>query len=228
MIKANLREVRENIAAAIENRAPNIPRAAVKLVAVTKNHSVEMMREAIDNGVTDIGENRIQEALEKFSVLDRKVTRHLIGHLQTNKAKLAVKYFDLIHSVDSQRLALALDRAAQSINIVKDILIQVNLAREESKSGVDIDDLDQLIATVEQCRNLKLCGLMMIAPNYEDAEQCRPLFGQMYKVFQRQKELHPTIGILSMGMTHDYKIAIEEGADMVRVGTAIFGQREYR
>ena len=139
-----------------------------------------------------------------------------------------MKYFDLIHSVDSQRLALALDRAAQSINIVKDILIQVNLAREESKSGVDIDDLDQLIATVEQCRNLKLCGLMMIAPNYEDAEQCRPLFGQMYKVFQRQKELHPTIGILSMGMTHDYKIAIEEGADMVRVGTAIFGQREYR
>lgn len=217
MIADNLREVKANIA-----------RANVTLVAVTKNHPVEMMREAIDCGVTDIGENRIQEALEKFPMLDRNVKKHLIGHLQTNKVKPAVKNFDLIHSVDSQRLALAIDRAAGSVNKIQDILIQVNLAREESKSGVAPDDLDQLIATVEQCRNLQLRGLMMIAPNFDDVEQCRPLFAQMYRIFRRQQELHPTIEILSMGMTHDYKIAVEEGANMIRVGTAIFGQREYR
>lgn len=217
LIADNLREVRANIAG-----------ADVTLVAVTKNHPVEMMREAIDCGVTDIGENRIQEALDKFPVLERVVKKHLIGHLQTNKVKPAVKNFDLIHSVDSQRLALAIDRAAASIGKIQDVLIQVNLAREQSKTGVDPDDLDGLIATVEQCRNLKLRGLMMIAPNFDDVEQCRPLFAQMNKIFRRQRELHPTIEILSMGMTHDYKIAVEEGANMIRVGTAIFGQREYR
>ena len=217
MIADNLREVRAGIA-----------RADVTLVAVTKNHPVEMMREAIDCGVTDIGENRIQEALEKFQTLNRTVKKHLIGHLQTNKVKPAVKNFDLIHSVDSPRLANALDRAAGSIEKIQDVLIQVNLAREESKTGVAPEELEELIATVEQCRNLKLRGLMMIAPNFDDVEQCRPLFAQMYKIFRRQQQLHPTIEILSMGMTHDYKIAVEEGANMIRVGTAIFGQRDYR
>ncbi len=228
MIKENLREVRANIERALLNRAPNIPQADVKLVAVTKNHPVEIMQQAIDLGVTDIGENRIQEALDKFSTLERNVVKHLIGHLQTNKVKPTVKNFDLIHSVDSQRLALALDRAAGSVNKIQDILIQVNAAREETKSGVDPDELDQLLETVDQCGNLKLRGLMMIAPNFDDVEQCRPLFNQMYKTFKRQRELRPTIEILSMGMTHDYKIAIEEGANMIRVGTAIFGQRDYR
>ena len=217
MIADNLREVRAGIG-----------RADVTLVAVTKNHPVEMMREAIDCGVTDIGENRIQEALEKFSTLDRAVKKHLIGHLQTNKVKPAVKNFDLIHSVDSPRLALSIDRAAASIEKIQDVLIQVNLAREQSKTGVDPNDLDGLIATVEQCNNLRLRGLMMIAPNFDDVEQCRPLFAQMYEIFRRQRDLHPTIEILSMGMTHDYKIAVEEGANMIRVGTAIFGQRDYR
>ena len=198
------------------------------LVAVTKNHGVEAMREAIDAGATDIGENRVQEAAEKFQTLDRKVTRHLIGHLQTNKAKAAVKLFDLIQSVDSQHLAAALDKAAASIDKVQDVLIQVNAAREPQKSGVLLEDLDALIKSVDESKNLRLRGLMMIAPNLEDVEECRPFFKKMRELFDGLKTKREAFDFLSMGMTHDYKIAVEEGANVVRVGTAIFGARTYR
>ncbi len=198
------------------------------LVAVTKNHGVEVMREAIDAGATDIGENRVQEAVAKFQTLDRKVTRHLIGHLQTNKAKAAVKLFDLIQSVDSQHLAAALNKAAASIGKIQDVLIQVNVAREPQKSGVLLEDLDALIKFVDEANNLRLRGLMMIAPNLEDVEQCRPFFKQMRKLFDELRPTREAFDFLSMGMTHDYKIAVEEGANVVRVGTAIFGARTYR
>ena len=197
------------------------------LVAVTKNHGVELMREAIDAGATDIGENRVQEAAEKFKTLDRAVTRHLIGHLQTNKAKAAVKLFDLIQSVDSEHLAAALDKAAASIDKVQDVLIQVNAAREPQKSGVLLEDLDSLIRFVDAARNLRLRGLMMIAPNFHDVEECRPLFRQMRKLFDELKTSRQNFDFLSMGMSHDYKIAVAEGANVVRVGTAIFGERIY-
>ena len=197
------------------------------LVAVTKNHEVELMREAIDAGATDIGENRVQEAAEKFPKLDRAVTRHLIGHLQTNKVKAAVKLFDMIQSVDSEHLAAAIDKAAGSIGKVQDVLIQVNAARETQKSGVLIEDLDALIKFVDTAKNLRLRGLMMIAPNFPDAEECRPLFRQMRKLFDELKTARESFDFLSMGMTHDYKIAVEEGANVVRVGTAIFGARLY-
>ena len=198
------------------------------LVAVTKNHGVEVMREAIDAGATDIGENRVQEAAEKFQTLNRKVTRHLIGHLQTNKAKAAVKLFDLIQSVDSQHLAAALDKAAASIDKVQDVLIQVNAAREPQKSGVMLEDLDGLIKFVDAAKNLRLRGLMMIAPNLEDVNECRPFFKTMRELFDGLKTNRVAFDFLSMGMTHDYKIAVEEGANVVRVGTAIFGERSYR
>lgn len=197
------------------------------LIVVTKNHGVELMREAIDAGVTDIGENRIQEATEKFQVLDRKVTRHLIGHLQTNKAKQAVKLFDLIHSVDSEHLAAAIDRAAASVEKIQDVLIQINLAKEDSKSGVYEENLHSLIDSVDAMKNVRLRGLMMIAPNYDDVENCRPLFKRMREIFDDLKASRRDFDFLSMGMTHDYKIAVEEGANMVRVGTAIFGARNY-
>ena len=200
----------------------------ITLVAVTKNHGVDLMREAIDAGATDIGENRVQEAAEKFQTLDRKVTRHLIGHLQTNKAKAAVKLFDLIQSVDSQHLAAALDKAAASIGKVQDVLIQVNAAREPQKSGVMLEDLDGLIKFVDAAKNLRLRGLMMIAPNLEDVNECRPFFKQMRELFDGLKTNREAFDFLSMGMTHDYKIAVEEGANVVRVGTAIFGERSYR
>lgn len=185
------------------------------------------MREAIDAGATDIGENRVQEAAEKFPALERNVTRHLIGHLQTNKVKPAVKLFDLIQSVDSVHLATALDKAAASIGKVQDVLIQVNAARESQKSGVLLEDLNALINFVDAAVNLRLRGLMMIAPNLPDVEDCRPLFRQMRKLFDELKSAREAFDFLSMGMTHDYKIAVAEGANVVRVGTAIFGERVY-
>ena len=199
----------------------------VTLVAVTKNHGVEMMHQAIDAGVENIGENRIQEAAEKFKSLNREVTRHLIGHLQTNKAKQAVRLFDLIHSIDSENLAAAVDKAAYSIGKIQDVLIQVNLAREETKSGVYEENLQTLIATIDNLKNIRLRGFMLIAPNYSDVENCRPLFRRMYEIFVEVGKTRQNFDFLSMGMTHDYKIAIEEGANVVRIGTAIFGERNY-
>lgn len=199
----------------------------VTLVAVTKNHGVDLMREAIDCGVLHVGENRVQEAAEKFQILDRKVTRHLIGHLQTNKVKQAVKLFDLIQSVDSEHLAVAIDKAASSAEKIQDILIQVNLAKEDSKSGIYEEDLQNLIEKVDSLKNLRLRGLMMIAPNYSDVEKCRPLFRHMREIFNNLQVNRRDFDFLSMGMTHDYKIAIEEGANVVRIGTAIFGARNY-
>ena len=197
----------------------------VILVAVTKNHGVDLMREAIDAGATDIGENRVQEAAEKFPQLERSVTRHLIGHLQTNKVKPAVKLFDLIQSVDSIHLATALDKAAATLGKVQDVLIQVNAAREPQKSGVLLEDLSALATFVDATENLRLRGLMMIAPNLPEPEDCRPLFRQMRTLFDEMKPARSAFDFLSMGMTHDYKIAVEEGANVVRVGTAIFGVR---
>ena len=212
---------------AIKSELDSVVRERITLVAVTKNHGVEQMREAIDAGATDIGENRIQEAADKFPALDRNVTRHLIGHLQTNKVKPAVKLFDLIQSLDSIHLATALDKAAASIGKVQDVLIQVNAAREPQKSGVSLEDLDALIKFTDAADNLNLRGLMMIAPNFPDAEQCRPLFRQMRLLFDELRPARAGFDYLSMGMTHDYKIAVEEGANVVRIGTAIFGERFY-
>ena len=155
------------------------------------------------------------------------MTKHLIGHLQTNKAKQAVKIFDVIHSVDSENLATAINKSAASIGKLQDVLIQVNLAKEDTKFGVYEENLSALIETVDKLENLRLRGLMMIAPNYADVEMCRPLFREMRKIFDELKRTRKNFDLLSMGMTHDYKIAVEEGANVVRVGTAIFGERIY-
>lgn len=230
MIAEKLREVEAAIDESRQNRTSVDKDAPVELVAVTKNHDVNAMREAIDAGVKIVGENRIQEAMKKHETLNREVSWQLIGHLQTNKVNQAVQLFDMIHSVDSDHLMTALDRAAKKINKVQDILLQVNLAREDSKFGVYKEDLPLLIQKADSMDHLHLCGLMCIAPNYEDVEDCRPLFHEMYEIFQRVQEmplLTSNIKYLSMGMTHDYRIAIEEGANMVRVGTAIFGARQY-
>ena len=220
----NLRVVLSEIEKSQRQRELDEP---VTLVAVTKNHGVEMMRQAIDAGVKHIGENRVQEAAEKFAELNRTVTKHLIGHLQTNKAKQAVRLFDLIHSVDSEHLAAALDKAALSLGKVQDVLIQVNLAKEDSKSGVYEENLQSAIEFVDALQNLRLRGLMLIAPNFPDVENCRPLFRRMNQIFRAIQSTRTNFDFLSMGMTHDYKIAVEEGANVVRVGTAIFGERIY-
>ena len=225
-VAENLRLVIDEIEKARERRT-TAKNEKVTLIAVTKNHNVEMMREAIDCGVTDIGENRIQEAKEKFESLERSANKHLIGHLQTNKAKQAVRLFDVIQSVDSGHLAAAIDKAAESEKKIQNVLIQVNLAKEGSKSGVYEENLNSLIATVDALDCLCLRGLMMIAPNFDDVEKCRPLFRRMRKIFDELRGTRENFDCLSMGMSHDYKIAVEEGANFVRVGTAIFGERDY-
>lgn len=225
-VAENFRAVLAHIEEARKRRA--VRDEKIILVAVTKNHGVELMREAIDAGATDIGENRVQEAAQKFPALDRQVTRHLIGHLQTNKVKQAVKLFDVIQSVDSIHLATALDKAAAQLEKIQDVLIQVNAAREPQKSGVLIEDLNELTEFVDDAKNLHLRGLMMIAPNFPDVEDCRPLFRQMRSLFDEMKTSRRDFDLLSMGMTHDYKIAVEEGANVVRIGTAIFGERIYQ
>lgn len=230
MIKENLDQVKKNIEKSSQIRPSAEKNTKVTLIAVTKNHGVEAMREAIDAGVDAIGENRIQEATEKFAVLDRKVTRHLIGHLQTNKVKQAVQLFDLIHSVDSVHLAEELNKAAGKAGKIQDILLQVNLAKEDSKFGLNQEDLSAVYAQADQWEHLRLRGLMCIAPNYQDIEMTRPLFREMYQIYREMKTVEfktARIEYLSMGMSHDYTIAVEEGANIVRVGTAIFGQRQY-
>ena len=230
MIEAHIQDVRTRIAAARARRTQVSKDAPVELIAVTKNHPVEAMQEAIDAGIMNIGENRVQEALNKAETLEREVKWHLIGHLQRNKVKHAVRQFDLIHSVDSVRLAQEIDKAAEKLGKVQNILVQINLAREESKSGIYREDLDNMLAEIDRLRFVRLQGFMCIAPNYEDVEECRPLFRAMYELFQQVKAHAPytaDIRYLSMGMTHDYEIAVEEGANLVRVGTAIFGARQY-
>ena len=229
MIVENLKTVQNNIKESIQKRH-NIISQDVLLVAVTKNHDVEAMREAIDAGVAVIGENRVQEASQKYAVLDRNVTWHLIGHLQTNKVKHAVKIFDMIESVDSIKLAEAINKEAAKLGKVQKILVQVNLVKEASKTGVYLEDLPELLTAIDGMDNLKLMGLMFIAPIAENPEDVRPMFNQMYNLFTKVQKMpltHADIKYLSMGMTHDYRIAIEEGANIVRVGTAIFGPRQY-
>ena len=230
MIAENLRQVKATMEAAQKRRVRIAQEAVVELVAVTKNHDVCAMREAIDAGVTVVGENRVQEAVEKYAVLERDVRWHLIGHLQTNKVKQAVKLFELIHSVDSEHLLLAVESAAGKMNKVQDILLQVNLAREESKFGIHKEDLPLLLQKADSLPHVHLRGLMCIAPHYEEVEQCRPLFREMYGLFSELQALplvRSEMRWLSMGMTNDYVIAVEEGANLIRVGTGIFGARPY-
>ena len=208
MIGEQIQKVRAEIMAARARRTHVSKDAPVELIAVTKNHPVAAMQEAIDAGIMNIGENRIQEALDKAET----------------------RQFDLIHSVDSVHLAQAVNRAAEKFGKVQNILVQVNLAREESKSGVYREDLDELLAAIDGMDSVRLQGFMCIAPNYENVEQCRSLFREMYELFRQMKAAGPRtadIRYLSMGMTHDYGIAVEEGANLVRVGTAIFGARQY-
>ncbi len=229
-IARRYQDVLAKIDAAKARRTAVPQNAEVTLVAVTKNHDTAAMREAMAAGAVQVGENRVQEALKKYQEIGAAVTWHLIGHLQTNKARQAVKFADLIHSVDSLHLAQAIDSEAARIGKVQDVLVQVNLAKEESKSGVYAEDLEELLWQVDGLPHLRLCGLMCMAPNYDDVEKCRPLFRDMYKIYKKIQEFdfqRANIIYLSMGMTHDYQIAVEEGANIVRVGTAIFGPRQY-
>ena len=202
----------------------------IKLVAVSK--TVELLRviEAVRAGVSILGENRVQEAKSKITELraqstDFKVEWHLIGNLQKNKAKTAVRLFDLIHSVDSSSLAEELDKQARRIGKEQKVLVQVKLSGEKTKHGISEDNLTELLEKISDMGNLKVQGLMTIPPFFDNPEKTRPYFSRLKRIADRLSEKGFPINELSMGMSNDFEIAIEEGATMVRIGTAIFGQR---
>jgi len=209
------------------NRAPE----EITLIAVTKTHPVDTLRAAVSIGAKDLGENRVQEAEPKILELGKDAVRwHLIGHLQANKARRAVKLFHVIHSIDSTELARRLDRlCAEEGRPELPILIQVDLEDEATKSGVSKSDLADLVKDVRACDHLRLTGLMTLPPLFEDAQAVRPYFKRLRELrdaLQSEGCFDHDRGELSMGMTHDFEIAIEEGATMVRIGTALFGERE--
>jgi pyridoxal phosphate enzyme (YggS family) len=203
----------------------------ITLVAVSKTHPAAAIQAALETGLADFGENRVQEAEQKIPLVGRDAAKwHLIGHLQSNKARRAVELFDVIHSLDSEALAVRLNRVCEELNReVLPVLIQVDLGKEATKSGVNEAELSKVIDAVRECRRLQLHGLMTLPPFLDDVERVRPYFRRLRELrdhLQEQGVFANSRGSLSMGMTHDFEVAIEEGATMVRVGTAIFGERE--
>ena len=221
----------------LENVKDRINKAAFKcgrdpesihLVAVSKTISANRVREAIMAGVTTLGENYVQEARNKFNVLGTfPVSWHFIGHLQSNKAKYAVRLFDLIHSVDTLKLAHELNKQANKVNKIQDILIQINVSKEPSKSGSDIQNAANLIKDIVLLENLSVKGLMAMPPFFNNPEKARPYFTALRVLRDQIQKVFPGVVLnkLSMGMTNDFEVAIEEGATLVRIGTAIFGER---
>jgi len=221
-LRENLAEVREKIERAAQRCGRNA--REIKLITVSKTHSTEVLQDAMAAGATIFGENKIQEAEEKIEELGKEnLEWHLIGHLQSNKARRAIKLFDCIQTLDSVELAERLERICIEENRTSlSVLAQVDLAKEATKNGIDEKDLPKLVEFLQTCERLKLDGLMIIPPFFEDADKARPYFRRLREI---RDEVLPN-GELSMGMSHDFEIAVEEGATIVRVGTAIFGRRE--
>ena len=225
-IAENLRSVQERITIAAQrvHRDPS----SVRLVVVTKTVDHDHIREAVAAGATAFGENRVQEAKEKIEALGTIASWHLIGRLQTNKAKYAVKLFDLIHSVDTLELAAELDRQAAKIGTVQDILIEVNIAGETSKAGMAAAGAQGLVREAAKLKNISIRGLMTMPPYSDDPGDSRPYFRKLRglaEAITKENISGVSMEELSMGMSGDFEVAVEEGATLVRVGTAIFGQR---
>ncbi len=200
----------------------------VELVAAAKTRTAEEVLEAIDGGVKIIGENYVQEAVSIFEAIGPKVRYHFIGHLQKNKVKKAVEIFDMIETVDSVKLAKAIDRQCAQLNKIMPILIEVNSGREPQKFGVFPENVEELVRDISTLKNIKVMGLMTMGPFTGSPENARPYFVETRKCFEKIKGLEiPNVDMkyLSMGMTNSYKVAIEEGANIVRIGTKIFGER---
>lgn len=221
-----------NVRDRIDAAARRVNRAAdqIKLIAISKTHPTETLRAGLNLGLTDFGENRVQEAEGKIIELGRKAARwHLVGHLQSNKARRAVKLFDVIHSLDSADLAQRLDSLCLAESREELLgLIQIDLGAEQTKTGIDPRELTGLLDALSDCQRLRLVGLMTLPPYFENPECARPYFKTLRELrdeLQLQGRFGERTGELSMGMSHDFEIAIEEGATMVRVGTAIFGER---
>ncbi len=223
-----LTAVRERIAASAQGAGRALEE--VKLIAVSKTHPAAVVREALAAGLRDFGENRVQEADEKSAQIHDGAARwHLVGHLQANKARRAVKLFDVIHTIDSAALVTRLERlCSEEERPVLPVLAQIDLAGETTKSGMAVEALPQLVAQCAGCKHVQLIGLMVLPPYFDDVERVRPYFSRLRELrdeWGARGAFGPLAGELSMGMTHDFEIAIAEGATMVRVGTALFGAR---
>ncbi len=229
MIEQNLKQVRSNIEVAVKKSGRKLE--DVTLIAVSKTKPIEDLIEAANCGVINFGENKTGEIVSKYEHFENcDVNFHMIGHLQRNKVKYIVDKVVLIHSLDSVRLARKIDEQANKKGVVVDVLVQINIGDEQSKFGIKASDIDDFMKDISIFENIRVRGLMCIAPYVEDAEQNRHLFKQMNNIFIDIKDKNKDnncIDILSMGMSNDYQVAIEEGATMVRVGTAIFGRRNY-
>ncbi|MDD5014919.1 MAG: YggS family pyridoxal phosphate-dependent enzyme [Atribacterota bacterium] len=223
-IKNNLEKINERIkkAALKANRDPQ----EIKLVAVSKTATIEQIKEAINAGVKIIGENKVHEAKEKYHILTADIEWHLVGHLQTNKAKYAVEIFDLIHSVDSIKLAKEIDRRSLQFGKISNVLVEVNVSGEETKYGIKPEEVEPFIEEISEFPKIWVRGLMTIAPMVKDKEETRPYFRKLRELSKEIKSKNiknVKMDYLSMGMTEDFEIAIEEGDNMVRIGRGIFG-----
>lgn len=221
---------RKNEAAIRSNRNPE----DVLLLAVTKLHGLEEINEAIQAGANDAGENRVQELLEKYGKTVRPVNWHLIGHLQTNKVKNIIDKVVMIHSVDSFKLAKEINKRAANADRVMDVLIEINIGLEESKSGIAPEDVETLVKEItSECDHVRVRGVMCVPPHGNTPEDSRKYFKQTREIFEKLQSLNlpedrAQLDTLSMGMSGDFEVAIEEGSTIVRVGSSIFGKRDYR
>ena len=228
MLKENLANVEKNIEQACKNAGRS--RDEVTLIAVSKTKPVEMLQEIYDENIRDFGENKVQELCSKMGQLPSDIRWHMIGHLQRNKVKYIVGKVELIHSVDTYRLAEEINIQAKKQNVIVPILVEVNIAHEESKFGISAEDAILLVEEISKLENIRIKGLMTIAPYVENPEDNRLYFRKIKQLsvdITNKNIDNVFMEILSMGMTGDYMVAIEEGATMVRVGTGIFGERNY-
>ena len=228
MIKENLYQVEENIKKACNNCGRE--RQDITLIAVSKTKPISLLQEAYDADVRDFGENKVQELCEKYEVMNKDIHWHMIGHLQTNKVKYLIGKTQLIHSVDSYKLACEIEKQAAKHNCDVDVLIEVNAANETTKFGVSTETVIELVKQVSQLPHVHIKGLMTVAPYVVDAEENRLIFRNIKQLsvdIDNQNIDNVDMSVLSMGMTGDYMVAIEEGATIVRVGTGIFGERDY-
>ena len=228
MIKENLESVREKVKEAIVRSNRN--ESDVLLIAVSKTKPIEDLKEAYDAGVRDFGENKVQELCDKYELMPKDTRFHMIGHLQKNKVKYLIGKACLIHSVDSLELAKVIQKESEKKNVITDVLIEVNVAKEDTKYGVFKEDCLALIKDISTLKNVRIKGLMTIAPMVSNPEDNRQYFNELKRLgidIESQNIDNVSMGTYSMGMTGDYEVAIEEGSTMVRVGTGIFGVRNY-
>ena len=228
MLAENLKQVEDNIQTACEKCGRK--REEVTLIAVSKTKPVSMLSEIYDCGIRDFGENKVQEITDKYPQLPDDIQWHMIGHLQRNKVKYIVDKVAMIHSVDSLRLAQTIEQEAAKHDVCVPILLEVNVAQEETKFGLKTEEVLPLVESIAEFPHIKIQGLMTIAPYVQNPEENRPIFRQLKKLsvdIAAKNINNVTMSVLSMGMTGDYQIAVQEGATMVRVGTGIFGERDY-